>query len=204
MQPSLVELHACRQTQQSAGSQSWNVNGAAERALEASTFHDEYIKTKHGYMRYWFVCMAGGNDYTCKSAIPWKMWKRKYADPSSTEKKFKCTECGANYKTMWGVFVELQLGDKICFLRAEMPYEDTFNIKAMDLVRKHKEIGTAQALDDAIPMVAPTETQFAKCLNKKEGQYEFQGTKEEYMNLPVWTWAFLFEMSKGPVEDVAK
>jgi hypothetical protein len=102
------------------------------------------------------------------------------------------------------VFVELQIEDKMYVLRAEMPDEDTLKFKAMDLVRKHKEIGTAQALDDAIPMVAPTETQIMKCLNKENGQYEFQGTKGEYMNLRVWTWAFLFEMSKGPVEEVAK
>jgi hypothetical protein len=67
--PSLEELHACRLTQQSAGSQSWNVNVATERALEASTFHDEYIKTQSGYLRHWFVCMDGGNAWPCMTAI---------------------------------------------------------------------------------------------------------------------------------------
>jgi hypothetical protein len=49
---------------------------------QVSTFHDEYVKTKHGYMRYWFVCMAGGIDYPCMTAILSKKWKRKFEDPS--------------------------------------------------------------------------------------------------------------------------
>ena len=43
---------------------------------QASTFHDEYVKTKNGYLRYWFVCMAGGNEWPCMTAILSKLWDR--------------------------------------------------------------------------------------------------------------------------------
>jgi hypothetical protein len=171
---------------------------------QASTFHDEYVKTKNGSMRYWFVCMAGGSEWPCMTAILSKKWKRKFEDPAASKNKYKCTVCEANFKTKWGVFVELQLGDKLYVLRAEVPDEDTLDIKAMDLERKHKEIGSAQALFDAIPMVAPTETKFIECLDEEKGQYRLSGTMAEYMTLPVWKWATLFELSKGPVEEVAK
>ena len=100
--------------------------------------------------------------------------------------------------------MELQLEGKIYVFRATVPDEDTLDIKAMDLERKHKEIGSAQALFNAIPMVATTETRFMKCLNKEKGQYTFLGTKAEYMDLPMVKWANVFEFSKGRVEEVAK
>ena len=40
-QPSLEELRACRQTQQSAGSQSWNVYVAAQRARQQVALNDD-------------------------------------------------------------------------------------------------------------------------------------------------------------------
>jgi hypothetical protein len=71
---------------------------------QVSTFHDEYVKTKHGYMRYWFVCMAGGIDYPCMTAILSKKWKRKFEDPSASKNKYKRTVCNANYMTKVGGF----------------------------------------------------------------------------------------------------
>jgi hypothetical protein len=62
---------------------------------QASTFHDEYVKTKNGYLRYWFVCMAGGNEWPCMTAILSKLWQRKFADPGASKNWYKCTLCNA-------------------------------------------------------------------------------------------------------------
>jgi hypothetical protein len=84
----------------------------------------------------------------------------------------------------WGVFVELQLEGNIYVFRATVPDEDTLDIKAMDLERKHKEIGNAQALYDAIPMIAPTKMQYVTCLDEEKGKYKLV-SKAAYMALPL-------------------
>jgi hypothetical protein len=154
---------------------------------QASTFHDEYVKTKNGYMRYWFVCMAGGNERPCMTAILSKKWQRKFEDPSTPKNKYKCTVCNETYMRRWGVFVEVQIQDKLYVLRSTVPDEDTLDIKAMDLEREHKDKSIAQALYDAIPMIAPTVTQYMSCHDKEKGQYKLV-SKEAYMELPQWNW----------------
>ena len=67
--------------------------------------------------------------------------------------------------------MELQLEGKIYVFRATVPDEDTLDIKAMDLERKRKDKSTAQALYDAIPMIAPTETQYVFFLDAEKGHY---------------------------------
>jgi hypothetical protein len=80
--------------------------------------------------------------------------------------------------------VELQLEGHIYVFRATEPDEDTRDIKAMDLERKHKEIGNAQALYDAIPMIAPTKMQYVTCLDEEKGKYKLV-SKAAYMALPL-------------------
>jgi len=175
-------------------------NIAAERraaqnaaANDEITFDDEYLQTENGHMRYWFVCMAGGKD-ACLTAITSKMWNRKFKDLGAFKTKYKCMVCNANYKTSWGVFVEITIDGKIYGLRSELPDDDTLDIKAMDLERKHKDASTAQALDDAIPMIAPTETQYVQCLDETKGQYTIIN-KALFMELPEWDWKKVLQMA---------
>jgi hypothetical protein len=154
---------------------------------QASTFHDEYVKTKNGYVRYWFVCMAGGYENPCMTAILSKKWQRKFEDLSRPKNKYKCTVCNKYYKRKWGVFVEVNVDGRIYSLRSRIPDEDTLDIKAMDLELKHKDKSTAQALYDAIPMNAPTETQYMRPLDAEKGQYSLR-SKEDYRALPTWNW----------------
>jgi hypothetical protein len=163
---------------------------------QASTFHDEYVKTKNGHLRYWFVCMAGGKEWPCMTAILSKKWDRKFADPGASKNRYKCTVCNANYKTGWGVFVEITIDGKIYCLRSTVPDEDTLDIKAMDLERKHKDASTAQALYDAIPMIAPTETQYVRCIDVEKGQYRLI-SKPLYMELPEWKWTEVLTFSSA-------
>jgi hypothetical protein len=59
---------------------------------------------------------------------------RKFADPGASKNWYKCTFCNANYKTGWGVFVEITIHGKIYCLRSTVP-DEPLEIKAMDLVR---------------------------------------------------------------------
>jgi hypothetical protein len=169
---------------------------------QASTFHDEYFKTKRGHLRYWFVCMAGGKEGPCMTVILSKKWDRKFADPGASKNWYKCTFCNANYKTGWGVFVEITFDGKIYCYRSTVPDEDTLDIKAMDRERKHKDASTAQALDDAIPMIAPTETLYVRCIDVEKGQYRLI-SKSIYMELPVWRWSDIL-MFHPVLMEVAK
>ena len=167
---------------------------------KASTYHDEFVKTKNGYLRYWFICMAGGSINTCLTAITSKMWDRKYKDPGATRNKWKCTVCRANYRTKWGVFVEISIDKQIYCLRATIPDDDTLDIKAMDLERKLKEGSTPQDLYDAIPVFAPTTTQYIETRDAAKGQYRLID-KDSYLALPEWKWAEVLQMGS---EEVAK
>jgi hypothetical protein len=114
-------------------------NAAANDEITlANTYHNEFVMAKKGYLRYWFVCMAGGTD-PCLPAITSKMWDRKFKDLSATKNEWTCSVCCANYLTQWGVFVEIQIDGKIYCLRATIPDDHTLDIKAMDLERKLKE-----------------------------------------------------------------
>ena len=95
----------------------------------------------------------------------------------------------------------MQLEGNIYVFRATVPNEETLDIKAMDLERKHKEIGNAQALYDAIPMIAPTKTQYVTCLDEEKGKYKLV-SKAAYMALPLWNWTDV--LAFGRVEEVAK
>jgi hypothetical protein len=79
---------------------------------QASTFHDEYFKTKRGHLRYWFVCMAGGKEGPCMTVILSKKWDRKFADPGASKNWYKCTFCNASYKTGWGGSWRLHLMER--------------------------------------------------------------------------------------------
>jgi hypothetical protein len=57
-----------------------------------------------------------------------------------------------------------------------------------------KDKSTAQALYDAIPMIAPTETQYVRCLDAEKGQYRLV-SKIAYMALPQWNWTDVLTFS---------
>ena len=158
------------------------------RKWMASTYHDEYVSTRFGYFRYWYICMAGHADWPCMTAITSKKWGRKYQDPGASKNKWKCTVCACNYWTKWGVFVEIRHKDSLYCLRSTIPDEDTLDIKAMEIERSFKEAKTAQDIYDAIPEIAPTVTNLVTCINEEKGQYRLT-SKEVYDFLPVWNWA---------------
>ena len=176
-------------------------NIAAERGVAQNaaandniTFDDEYVKIKNGHLRYWFVCMAGDSERPCMSAMLPNTWCRKFADPSASRNKWKCTFCNSNYRTKWGVFVEVTIDGTIYCIRSTVPDDDTLYIKSMDLERKRKDTSTAQALYNAIPMIAPTETQYVHCVDSEKGQYSLI-SKRLYMDLPQRHWSDVLTLS---------
>jgi hypothetical protein len=53
----------------------------------------------------------------------------------------------------------------------------------------------------AIPMIAPTKTQYVTCLDEEKGKYKLV-SKAAYMALPLWNWTDV--LAFGRVEEVAK
>jgi hypothetical protein len=84
--------------------------------------------------------------------------------------------------------VEVHFDGKIYCLRSTVP--------DMDLERKHKDASTAQALYDAIPMIAPTETQYVFCLDAEKGHYRLY-SEAFYMALPLLSWTDILTFSNA-------
>ena len=155
--------------------------------LQASTFHDEYVSSWKGYLRYWFVCMSGGAGWECMTAILSKMWLRKFKDPSASKNKYKCSVCKANYKTAWGVLIEYSIDGKIYYFRAPIPDEDTLDIKAADIDRKMSKNSSAIDIYNSLPMIAPTTTTLVQPINVDLGQYRLP-PMVVYKEIREWRW----------------
>ncbi len=93
-------------------------------ANDNSTFYDEYVEIKNGYLRYLYVCIAIGTDGPCMNAILPKLFQRMF-DPSTSKYNLNCTVCNAIYEREWGVFVEMQINEEIFCLRSTVPDDDT-------------------------------------------------------------------------------
>ncbi len=74
--------------------------------------------------------------------------------------------------------MEITFDGKIYCYRSTVPDKGTLDIKGMDRERERQDAATAQSLYDAIPMIAPTETQYVRCLHVEKSQL--------YMELPQW------------------
>jgi len=94
----------------------------------------------------------------------------------------------------------MQIDGKIYCLRAKIPDDDALDIKAMDIERTLKEGSTPQDLYDAIPVFAPTTTQYIETRDAAKGQYRLIN-KDSYLALPEWKWAEVLQMGS---EEVAK
>ena len=171
------------------------VKHAAQNAAgnDNSTFYDEYVTIMNGYLRYWYVCIAIGTEGPCMNAILPKLFQRMF-DPSASKCKFNCTVCNAIYEREWGVFVEMQINGQIYCFRSTVPDDDTLYIQSMDRERKHKDTSIAQALYNAIPMIAPTEAQYVHCVDSEKGQYSFI-SNSFYMMLPTKHWSDVLRLS---------
>jgi hypothetical protein len=90
--------------------------------------------------------------------------------------------------------VEVTIDGKIYCIRSTVPDDDTLYIKSMDLERKRKDTSTAHALYNAIPMFAPTETQYVHCVELEKGQYSLI-SKSHYIELPQWHWSDVLTLS---------
>ena len=156
------------------------------RSAEA-TSHDEYVSSEKRYLRYWFVCMAGGSGWECMTAILSKKWKRKFQDPSTPKNKYKCCVCTANYKTVWGVIIEYSIDGKLYYFRAPIPDEDTLDIKALDIERKVKDNSSAIDIYNSLPMIPPTTTSLVRPIDVEQGTYKLP-PRAEYKEIPLWSW----------------
>ena len=166
------------------------VNGQCRTDLwHASTYHDEYTRSNCGssYIRYWFVCLAGGTEYPCLTAITSKLWGRR-KPLGAPKNKWFCTYCNSNYKTKFGCLIEVRIVDQLYYLRSRIPDGDALDIKACEIedAFRGRELD-AQELLDSIPVYEPTTTSLVEPRNVEKGQFKI--TDYEYFRkLPEWEW----------------
>ena len=155
----------------------------------ASTYHDELASSHAGSFRYWFICKAGGQ-WPCVTLILSKMRGRKFQDPGASRSKCKCTYCGANFMTRWGVMIEIRDAEgKVYYMVADTPDENTLDIKAAEIEAKAKKarLTTAKEIYDAIPTFAPMASSLVRVRDEEKGQYEVID-KKAFDTLPKWEW----------------
>jgi hypothetical protein len=171
----------------------------------ASTYHDELTSSDSSTFRYWFICKAGGQ-WPCNSLILSKKWGRKFEDPSASKNKYRCTVCGANYKTIWGVLIEVTETDQygrptaLYYMTAEPPNEDVLDVKAAQIeATLAKRARTAREVYDAIPSFAPSVSSVVSVVDEQAGQYKV--IDDAFLKtLPVWRWADIFTLGMSMAE----
>ena len=75
----------------------------------------------HNHFRSYYTCQSGGEGYECLTVITSKAWRRRFEDPLATKQRWKCTWCGAKYKTWMGVIIEIKKDGVFYYLKAEIP-----------------------------------------------------------------------------------
>jgi hypothetical protein len=130
----------------------------------ASTYSDEYVSdTASGtyctvqYMRFFFMCLSGHAETPCMTIQQSKEWKIKSGNPICPQ-GWTCP-CGTNYRTKYGVIVEIVAPgvDGILYCRAPVPDEHVNEMRAIMHELKLKPT-SPMALYRAVPVCKPSNT----------------------------------------------
>jgi hypothetical protein len=167
----------------------------------ASTYSDEYVSnTAAGtYMRFFFVCLGGGLANPCMTIQKSKDWQTNTGNPLMP-KGWRCV-CGTNYRTKYGVIVEIVAPgiDGILYCRAPVPDE---HINDMRAIMHELEIKptSPKGLYDAVPVCKPSSTRLIIQKEKDvwgkpcDNQWTFSSLGD-YNDLPEFEWDQVFNLS---------
>jgi hypothetical protein len=174
------------------------------RWQRAADYHDGWVEVKSatgrllGGFSSFYICRAGGTASPCLTLILNKDWLRKHADPLATKQKWRCTCCGANYMTKFGMVVEIRwVGGGASLSLADCTDDDDKDMHNMIVEDRYADAKTPEELYDMIPTVVPQESAF---LRKAVAADFWSGTPfqdhgvyklehfEVLSSLPKWNW----------------
>ena len=178
----------------------------ATQMINVAQYYDEWVHSKSGCLRAWYVCMAGMPK--CGTVMPSKGWTRRYANIGASKQRWYCVCCGARYKTKFGMLVEIHSGGASTFFIAEVSNKDAEDVRAMRLEQElnpknHKDLW------DMIPNFQPMDP--ADILRPvKDHEFNSKEQKEAYdpstvlkfldadaaEKVPKWKWDSLFNLFK--------
>ena len=95
----------------------------ADRMRAVADYSDKRFSLEEnlGSFNVFYVCTAGAVLWPCNTVISAMEWDRLHDDVTATKQRWYCKECGAKYKTKYGVTCEIIMGEKAFYALAELP-----------------------------------------------------------------------------------
>ena len=128
------------------------------RFLNASDYSDEFINLGPGYkMCAFYFCCAGHAWCPCHTFCTSKAWPRKKEDPLATGQVWVCprSSCWSNYKTKFGMVVELRIRGVSYWLRAPVKSWDAKDLQGCMLEQELKP-STPEELFECLKSIRPS------------------------------------------------
>ena len=147
--------------------------GAMHRAADYS---DRWFASEKGIFNAYYICRAGGCQ-PCNTVIQAQAWDRMKEDPLATGQRWYC-HCHAKYRTSWGVLMEIFKNGVACYCLADLPPENTFDVKGMLIQERYKHVKDAAELYKAIPRIVPLARDAFVPIPGRHGMWKLLAMKE--------------------------
>ena len=84
-------------------------------------------------LRIYYICMAGIS-FPCRTLIRSDCWNKRHDDPNAAGQRWYCPECGARYRSKFGVVCEIIYGpNDVRYFRVECPPFDMKDTKFISI-----------------------------------------------------------------------
>ena len=172
--------------------------------MEAADYTDEWFNTTGRIFRAYYVCLAGGTDYTCGTLILSDNWDRLHNDPLALKQRWYCNTCGAKYMTRYGVLCEManKNSNIVGYNLAEHPPFELKDVKTMAIQERFKNLKTPQELYQALPKATPLDRGVFLKPTEKEGVYRFNVPM--FRTIEKFEWDQLFNLPKTKKQQKAE
>ncbi len=145
-----------------------------------------------------YICMAGGSQHPCGTAIQSHSWRRLHVDPLATGQRWYCAKCGGGYKTKMGLLVEICHKGNWYYWHMAFPDPKAWDAK-FDLIEQAfskdatKAPKTPEALYDWLVKHNPTPST-ETLLTKPPFDGHFSLGATALAEMPVLAWSQLLQM----------
>ena len=92
--------------------------------VNAADYADGWVDDGAGsQFNVYYICRSdqGAGWPNCNTLIESKQWDRLHEDPNATGQRWYCCNCGAKYRTKFGVLIEWKINGIAHYLLAELP-----------------------------------------------------------------------------------
>ena len=178
--------------QASSFSDSWTEvrNSKGEVIAGICSFYTCFGMTRYGPVKY---------DPCCRVS-PSKRWRRLHEDATQSGQRYYCIgNCGKKHQAGWGQLVEVKRMNErgvleMFYMRSEVPPWDAEDVRAMHM-EETVAVGatSAIALFNRIRSIQPTQSELVIPDPTADDQYMLR-SKDEFFNLPEWSWWEIFTM----------